>query len=157
VPKVSQYTICPLECPITSPIVHRFFQYLAPSWIYLHDVVHLLCIESGLSFPCSILRHFFDCGFLDLRAQDFVSKVLRLANSTRSSAIYNLSAGMHHHSLFCVTRSTINTPERYSLTLGPSPLLVVSSSPISKRHQLLSIISHSLIVVPCPCHLPTFL
>jgi hypothetical protein len=157
VPGVPRYTICPLECPVTSPTIRRSFQYLAASWLYLHDVVHLLCIESGLPFPCSILRHFFDYGFPDWRAQDCVSNVPRLANSTRSSAIYNLSTGMHHHALFRVTRSAVNTPERYNLTLGPSPLLVVSCSPILKRHQPLSIISHSLIVVPCPRHLPTSL
>jgi hypothetical protein len=116
-----------------------------------------LCIEYGLSFPYSILRHFFDCGFLDWRAQDCVSNVPRLANNTQSSAIYNLSTGMHHHSLFCVTHSTVNTSERYNLTLGTSPLLVVSCSPILRLDRLLSIICHSLIVVPCPRHLHTYL
>jgi hypothetical protein len=129
-PRVPRYTICLLKCPLRSPTV-RSFQYLAPSWLYLHDMVHLLCIESGLPFPCSILRHFFDFGFPDWRAQHCVSNVPRLANSTQSSAIYNLSAGMHLHALIC-----INTPERYNSTLGPSP---------------------SLIVVPCPRHLPTSL
>jgi hypothetical protein len=68
VPGVPRYTICPLECPVTSPTIYRSFQYLAPSWLYFHDIVHLLCIESSLPFPCFILRHFFDCRFPDWRA-----------------------------------------------------------------------------------------
>jgi hypothetical protein len=40
VPKVSRYTICPLECPVMNPTVCRSFQYLASSWLYFHDVVH---------------------------------------------------------------------------------------------------------------------